>query len=289
MSAGARRSRLTAWIFVGPAMALFAVFFAYPLVASLVQSFQTDDRGETVWAGLDNYTRLFGDELFGKSLVNTGLILIVQVPLMTILALITAQILNQSWLKMRSGYRIAYFLPAVTTLVAYAIVFRVLLRADNGVMNHLLGMVGVSPIDWLHDPFWAKVALIASITWRWTGYNMVIILAGLQAIPKEQYEAASVDGAGAFTTYVKVIVPQLRPVILFCLITSTIGTLQLFDEPYLLTQGGPDNATLTPLVHLYKIGFDQLDFGYASAIAWAIVAITGVVSFVQFKFVGRNK
>ncbi|GLZ75516.1 lactose ABC transporter permease [Actinorhabdospora filicis] len=286
---GLRKSRLTAWIFVGPAIALFAVFFAYPLVASLVQSFQTDDRGETVWAGFDNYSRLFGDELFGKSLINTGLILIVQVPVMTVLALIVAQILNQSWLKLRSGYRIAYFLPAVTTLVAYAIVFRVLLRADNGVMNHLLGYLGVAPIDWLHDPFWAKVALIASITWRWTGYNMVIILAGLQSIPKEQYEAASVDGAGALTTYVKVIVPQLRPVILFCLITSTIGTLQLFDEPYLLTQGGPDNATLTPLVHLYKIGFEQLDFGYASAIAWAVVAIIGVLSFVQFKFLGRRE
>ncbi|HEY1179733.1 MAG TPA: sugar ABC transporter permease, partial [Phytomonospora sp.] len=284
-----RKSRLTPWAFVGPAVALFAVFFAYPLVASLVQSFQTDERGETVWAGLDNYRRLLGDPLMPTALGNTAIILLIQVPLMLVLALLLAQILNQSWLRMRTGYRIAYFLPAVTTLVAYAIVFRVLLRSDSGVLNQLLGVVGLPAVDWLNDPVWAKVALIASITWKWTGYNMVILLAGLQAIPREQYEAAAVDGAGPVTTYVKVVVPQLRPVILFCLITSTIGTLQLFDEPYLLTGGGPGDATLTPIIYLYRVGFDQLDFGYASAIAWVVVLLIGALSLIQFKALGRRK
>ncbi|MEV0646006.1 sugar ABC transporter permease [Phytomonospora sp. NPDC050363] len=287
---GSRRApRLAPWVFIGPAAALFAVFFAYPLGASLVESLQTDERGESVWAGLDNYRRLLDDPLIPKALGNTAVILLVQVPLMLVLALLLAQVLNQSWLRLRTGYRIAYFLPAVTTLVAYAIVFRVLLRADNGVLNQLLGWIGLAPVDWLHDPLWAKVALIASITWKWTGYNMVILLAGLQAIPREQYEAAAVDGAGPATTYLKVVVPQLRPVILFCLITSTIGTLQLFDEPFLLTGGGPDNATLTPIVYLYKIGFEQLDFGYASAIAWAVVALIGALSLAQFRLLGRRR
>jgi len=284
-----RRPRPAPWAFVGPAIGLFAVFFAYPLVASLVESFQTDERGETVWAGLDNYRRLLGDPLMPKALGNTAIILLVQVPLMLVLALLLAQILNQSWLRMRTGYRIAYFLPAVTTLAAYAIVFRVLLRADTGVLNQLLGGVGLPAVDWLNDPVWAKVALIASITWKWTGYNMIILLAGLQAIPREQYEAAAVDGAGPATTYVKVVVPQLRPVILFCLITSTIGTLQLFDEPYLLTGGGPGNATLTPIIYLYQVGFQQLDFGYASAIAWVVVLLIGALSLIQFKALGRRR
>ena len=284
-----RRPRSAPWAFIGPAAALFAVFFAYPLVASLVESFQTDERGETVWAGLANYRRLLGDPLMPTALGNTAIILLIQVPLMLVLALLLAQILNQSWLRLRTGYRIAYFLPAVTTLVAYAIVFRVLLRADTGVFNQLLGGVGLPTVDWLNDPVWAKVALIASITWKWTGYNMVILLAGLQAIPREQYEAAAVDGAGPVTTYVKVVVPQLRPVILFCLITSTIGTLQLFDEPYLLTGGGPDNATLTPIIYLYQVGFQQLDFGYASAIAWVVVLLIGALSLIQFKALGRRR
>lgn len=282
------RPRIAPWYFTGPAVALFAVFFAYPLVASLVESFQREDGAGASWAGLANYERLFSDPLVGGALLNIGLILVIQVPLMLALALVLAQVLNQSWLRLRSTYRIGYFLPAVTTLVAYTIVFRVLLRADNGVFNQLIGLVGLSPVDWLNDPFWAKVALIASVTWRWTGYNMVILLAGLQAIPKQQYEAAAVDGAGPVSTYLRVIVPQLRPVILFCLITSTIGTLQLFDEPYILTEGGPDNATLTPVLYLYQVGFQQLDFGYASAIAWLVVAIIGVLSFAQFKFLGRR-
>ncbi|MEV6525627.1 sugar ABC transporter permease [Longispora sp. NPDC051575] len=267
------------WFFTAPAAVLFAVFFGYPLVASLVQSFQTDADGETVWAGFDNYTRLFQDPLVGRSLVNIALILAVQVPLMLVIALGLAQVLNLSWLRFRSGYRVAYFLPAVTTLVAYAVVFRVLLNTDSGLLNQILG----THIDWLNDPTMARVALIGSITWRWTGYNMVILLAGLQAIPKEQYEAAAIDGAGSLRTYVSVIVPQLRPVLLFCLITSTIGTLQLFDESFVLTSGGPDNATLTPVLYLYENGFQQLDFGYAAAIAWLVVALTGLLSLVQFR------
>ncbi|MFE9611320.1 carbohydrate ABC transporter permease [Streptomyces sp. NPDC006012] len=284
-----RPPRPTGWMFAGPAAALFAVFFAYPLGASLLQSFTAEDAGTTRWAGLGQYRRMLDDPAFLESLLNTGLILVVQVPVMIGLALVLAALLNQSWLRFRGTWRVLYFLPAVTTLVAYAVVFQVLLKTDGGLVNQILGATGLGPVDWLNSPTWARISLIASLTWRWTGYNAVILLAGLQAIGKEQYEAAAIDGATTLTTYARVILPQLRPVILFCTITSTIGTLQLFDENYVLTRGGPDDATLTPVVYLYKVGFQQLDFGYAAAIAWVVVAIIAAISALQYLVFGRER
>lgn len=282
------RRRVTPWIFAGPAAALLVFFFAYPLLAGVYQSFTADRDGVTTWVGLAQYRRMMADPVFWASLRNTGLILLVQVPLMIGLALLLAFGLNQSWLRFRSTFRIAYFLPAVTMLVAYSVVFRVLLKTDGGMVNQILGAAGLPEVDWLNSPGWARLALIGSITWRWTGYNAIILLAGLQAIGREQYEAAAIDGAGAVTTFVRVILPQLRPVILFCSVTSTIGTLQLFDENYVLTGGGPGNATMTPVLYLYKVGFEQLDFGYAAAIAWVIVLIIGLISYAQFRFLGKE-
>lgn len=276
-------------LFALPAAALLAVFFAYPLVVSLWQSFFSTQGGTSTWVGLDQYARLLRDPLVLTSLGNAGLILIVQVPIMIGIALVLAYALNQSWLRFRAGFRLIYFLPAVTTLVAYSVVFRVMLATDGGAVNQLIGLVGVAPVDWLNNEMWARVALIASITWRWTGYNMVILLAGLQSIPAEQYEAATIDGAGRWATFTKVIVPQLRPVVIFTVITSTIGALQLFDENVILTGGGPNNATLTPVLYLYKVGFRQFDPGYASAIAWLLVVLTAVISVVQFRFLSGKK
>ncbi|MFD8824889.1 carbohydrate ABC transporter permease [Streptomyces sp. NPDC059605] len=284
-----RRRRPTAWIFAGPAAVLFALFFAYPLGASLVQSFTAEEAGTTRWAGLDQYRRMIDDPVFLKSLLNTGAILAIQVPVMIGLALVLAVLLNQSWLRFRGTWRAVYFLPAVTTLVAYAVVFQVLLKTDGGLVNQILGAVGVGQIDWLNSPTWARISLIVSLTWRWTGYNAVILLAGLQAIGKEQYEAAAIDGAGTLSTYVRVILPQLRPVVLFCVITSTIGTLQLFDENYVLTRGGPDDATLTPVLYLYRVGFQQFDFGYAAAIAWVVVLLIAAISALQYLAFGRER
>jgi lactose/L-arabinose transport system permease protein len=278
---GRRRQRPGLW-FVLPAASLFLLFFAYPLIASLGQSFFSTRGGTTIWVGLGQYARLFKDPLVGESLFNAGLFLFVQVPLMIALALGLAYVLNQSFLKFKTGFRLIYFLPAITTLVAYSVVFRVLLATDGGAVNQLIGLVGIEPIDWLNNAAWARVAVIASITWRWTGYNMVIILAGLQAIPVELYEAAKIDGAGRWATFSKVVVPQLRPVLIFTSVTSTIGALQLFDENFILTGGGPSNATLTPVLYLYRVGFQQFDFGYASAIAWMLVVLTGIVAFIQF-------
>ncbi|WP_217178809.1 carbohydrate ABC transporter permease [Streptomyces sp. AC495_CC817] len=269
--------------FVLPAAALLAFFFAYPLLASLWQSLFRTEAGVTSFVGLGQYARLFADPLIAKSLLNAGIILVIQVPLMIALAVGLAYLLNQSWLRFRSGFRLLTFLPAVTTLVAYAVVFRVLLATDGGAVNQMLGLVGVAPIDWLNNEWWARVAVIAAVTWRWTGYNMVIILAGLQSIPPELYEAAKVDGAGRWQTFWHIVLPQLRPVLIFTGITSTIGALQLFDENFILTGGGPNDATLTPVLYLYKVGFRQFDFGYASAIAWMLVLLTAIIAIVQFR------
>ncbi|MFT4297422.1 MAG: sugar ABC transporter permease [Micropruina sp.] len=277
-----RRASRFGWFFAAPAVALFGFFFAYPLLASLLQSLQVTDGGVTRFGGAANYEKLLSDDLVWLSLMNAGIVLIVQVPLMICLALLLATVLNQGWLRFRTTARLIHFLPAVTTLVAYSLVFRVMLQSDGGVINQLIGLVGIAPIDWLNNPFWARVALIASITWRWTGYNMVLLLAGLQGIPQEQYESAEIDGASGWRTFRYVVVPQLRPVLIFTSITSTIGALQLFDENFILTGGGPSNATLTPVLYLYRVGFRQFDFGYASAIAWLLVLVIGIFSVAQY-------
>lgn len=291
-SPGSRRrldpGRAGRW-FVLPAAALLAFFFAYPLLASFWQSLFRTEAGVTEFVGLGQYARLFADPLIAKSLFNAGVILVIQVPLMIALAVGLAYLLNQSWLRWRSGFRLLTFLPAVTTLVAYAVVFRVLLATDGGAVNQMLGLIGIAPIDWLNNEWWARVAVIAAVTWRWTGYNMVIILAGLQSIPPELYEAAKVDGAGRWQTFWHVVLPQLRPVLIFTGITSTIGALQLFDENFILTGGGPSDATLTPVLYLYKVGFRQFDFGYASAIAWMLVLLTAIIAIVQFRVMREKK
>ncbi|WP_308493027.1 carbohydrate ABC transporter permease [Microbacterium terrisoli] len=269
--------------FALPAAVLLVVFFAYPLATSLLQSFFSTKGGESTFVGLDQYLRLFRDPLVLKSLGTALLILVIQVPIMIALAVGLAYLLNQAWVRFRSGFRLITFLPAITTLVAYSVVFRVMMTTDGGALNQILGVFGAGPIDWLNNEWWARVAVIASITWRWTGYNMVIILAGLQAIPPELYEAARIDGAGRWQTFWHVVVPQLRPVLIFTIVTSTIGALQLFDENFILTGGGPNNATLTPVLYLYKVGFQQFDFGYADAIAWMLVILTAIIAVIQFR------
>jgi lactose/L-arabinose transport system permease protein len=275
--------------FIAPAVLLFLIFTLYPIFHSLVLSFQTRDRGEYLFVGLANYTRLFQDELFYTSLKNTFTILIVQVPIQLTLALFLAVALHSALVKMKSFFRIAFFMPAITALVAYAIVFRILLNEDYGLVNQLFAMVGLGSIPWLNDPFWAKVSLMMAITWRWTGYNMVIYLAGLQGIPKELYEAAQLDGAGKWRQFLSITVPQLKPIILFTVVLSTIGTLQLFDEAYVLTEGGPNNATMTLSYYLFLNGFRYFDFGYASAIAYVLVILIGVLSYIQMRVAGDSR
>jgi lactose/L-arabinose transport system permease protein len=280
-----RRTALP-YLLLAPALLTFGVFKAYPIVDSLLLSFTTGSGTATRAAGLANYRRLLDDPLFWTALRNTGEILVVQVPLMLGLALLMAVGINSALVRWRAVWRLGVFMPAVTGLVATGVMFAFLLRTDDGAVNWLLDAVGLPTVDWLGQPFWARMSVVLVLTWHYTGYNAVIYLAGLQSIPRELYEAAMVDGAGPIRRFTAVTVPALRPVLLFTVVLSTIGTLQLFDEPYVLTGGGPDNATLTVSMYLYQNGFRYFDFGYASAIAYALTLLVSVLGAVQMRLMG---
>ncbi|MFF5209044.1 carbohydrate ABC transporter permease [Streptosporangium sp. NPDC000396] len=274
------------YLFVLPALALFAVFKLYPIAWSFWLSlFRTDGTLQT-FAGTANYERLLKDPLFWTALRNTGVVLVVQVPLMLVIAIGLAVAFKSALLRFRAFIRLGFFLPMVTGLVAYGILFAVLLNPQSGLVNWFLGIFGIPAVPWLTDTLWARIALGLALTWHYTGYNAVIFLSRLQALPKEHYDAAAVDGANAWERFRHVTLPGLRPVILLTLVMSTIGTLQLFDEPYVLTNGGPDNSTLTLGLYLYNNGFKFFDFGYASAIAYALAVIIGILGIVQFRFLG---
>ncbi|UNK71658.1 sugar ABC transporter permease [Microbacterium sp. H1-D42] len=276
--------RYVPYLFLAPMILLFAAFKLYPYASALWLSLTANIGGQTTFVGMQNYVRLLGDPLFYKALANTGIILIVQVPIMLTLAVLLAVAFNSLLLKLRTMFRALYFVPIVMGLVAYGILFRALLNTQDGFVNYLLGLVGVDPIPWLADPFWARIAIVVAMTWHYTGQSAIIYLAQLQSIPGELYEAASVDGANARRRFWHVTLPGLRPALALTVILSTIGTLQLFDEPYVLTNGGPNNATLTVGMYLYQNGFQYFDFGYASAIGYALTIIIAVISLIQLRF-----
>lgn len=279
--------RTVPYLLVLPALLGFMVFKAYPILAAMYISLTTGAGAARSFVGLDNYVRLVNDPLFWTSLWNTGLILVVQVPIMLLLALLLALGLNSSLVRLRGLWRLGVFMPSLTGLVAYGVMFSVILRKDAGLLNWLLSLFGVEPIDWLGSPFWARIAIVIALTWHYTGYNAVIYLAGLQSIPKDLYEAAMVDGAGPARRFWSITVPQLRPILLLTVALSTIGTLQLFDEPFVLTGGGPDNSTLTISLYLYQNGFRYFDFGYAAAIAYALTLIVAGFGIAQMRMQKR--
>lgn len=284
------RLNRTGWCFVIPSVILLILFVFYPMVQALITSFQTGAGNNLTFAGIANYKRLLTDTTFRKALFNTILYLIIQVPIMILLALVISSILNNKKLKFKGFFRTAIFLPCVTSLVAYSIVFKSLFATD-GFVNAILMKLNLiaEPISWITDPVWAKVLIILAITWRWTGYNMVFYLSGLQGIDDSIYEAADIDGAGAFEKFKSITLPMLKPIILFTTINSTIGTLQLFDETMNITQGGPANATITISQYIYNILFKYSpDFGYAAAVSYVIVVMIVVLSFIQMKVGDKN-
>ena len=278
---GRLRLKLTPYGFLAPVLVLFIAFKAYPIGYALYLSFTTNQGGAPSFTGLDNFSRLLHDPLFWTALRNTVEILVIQVPLMLVVAVLLASAFNSKLLRGRSFFRVAYFVPIVMGLVAYGILFGALLNTDTGFLNYLLTSVGLPRIAWLADPFWAKISIVMALTWHYLGYNAVIYLAQLQSIPQDLYEAASVDGASRRQQFWYVTLPGLRPAIVLTVVLSTIGTLQLFDEPYVLTNGGPSNATLTVGMYLYQNAFQYFDFGYASAIGYALTAIVVVLSVGQ--------
>lgn len=277
------------YFFLAPTVAVFLVFMFYPILHSFILSFQKFENGVYGFVGLGNYITLFQDPVFYSALFNTFFYLIIQVPVMVVLSLIIAVFLDQDFIRGRAFFRMSLFLPAITALVAYSIVFKMLLNTDFGILNYLLESIGLPKVEWLNSSWGARFSIIMAITWRWTGYNMVIMIAGLQAIPVTLYESAHIDGANAFQKLVKITIPMMKPIILFVSITSTIGTLMLFDETMILTNGGPDNATITTGHYLYNSGFQFFKFGYAAAISYILVIIIAFLSFLQFKLSKGDK
>ena len=280
-----------AWLFIIPSLILIVSFVFYPMVQAFFTSFQVGMANNTEFGGLANYQRLLTDSTFKKALFNTLLFLIVQVPVMILLALVISSMLNNKKLKCRGLFRTAIFLPCVTSLVAYSTIFKSLF-ANDGFINALLLNLNIieQPIAWITDPTFARILIILAITWRWTGYNMVFYLAGLQSIDDSVYEAASIDGATGFQKFRYMTLPLLKPIILFTTINSTIGTLQLFDETMNITQGGPANATITISQYIYNLLFKyQPNFGYAAAVSYVIVVLIVILSFIQLKVGDKNE
>jgi lactose/L-arabinose transport system permease protein len=285
-----RSEQINGWLFVMPALVLLGVFMIYPIIWSLWMSFQTGRGMNFSFGGFANIVRLTQDPIFLRALGNTFTFLVIQVPIMLVLALLFAAALNDSKLWGRGFFRTAIFLPCVTSLVAYSILFKSMF-SNAGIINNFLlgaGIIG-EPIPWLGDPFWAKVVIISAITWRWTGYNMIFYLAAMQNIDRSIYEAARIDGVPAWARFWYITVPMLKPVILFTSVISTIGTLQLFDEVNTITLGGPSDATLTLSVYIYNLTFKFMpSFGYASTVSYVIVVLVGILSFLQF-MVARDR
>lgn len=281
-----KKKNIIPWLFIAPALIFILCFSIYPLIETIYLSFMTTRRGDIVFAGIQNFKRLLSDQYFYTSLKNSLIYLIIQVPIMTLLAILLAMALHNGITKLKGLFRTIYFIPFIVESVAYSLIF-VLLFQERGVINFLLSIINISPVMWLTQTWPARFLIMLIMTWRWTGYNMIIILAGLQSIPNDYYEAATIDGANAFHKFVNITIPMLKPVILFSTILSTIGTLNLFTEPYLLTNGGPNNSTISLGLYIYRQAFQSINLTYAATISVAILVIVGVLSRLQMK-VGEN-
>ena len=284
-----RRRTRAAWLFLAPAILLLAVFFVLPVGAGLLLSLTDFDiyaigsPGVARFVGLDNYMRLMRDGTFWTAVTNTLKFVLIGGPLSVAVSLGAALLLNAKLVRMRSFFRTIYFAPVVTTLVSVAIVWRYLYHPKYGLLNFLLGFVGIDPIDWLGDPQWAMPAIILLAVWKNFGYNMLIFVAGLQTIPENQYEAAAIDGAGAGQRFLHVTVPGLGPTFLFVSVTTMIGFFQLFAEPYVMTQGGPLGATRSLVLFMYEEGFRWWRMGMAAAVAGVLLVITLAGALIQMK------
>lgn len=278
------------YVFISPFYVVFLAFGLLPIIFSLVVSLY-DWRAVTPgnFVGLSNYWVLLHDPAFFQALRNTVFLWVGSVPPMIFLALVFAVMLNSRRVHFRRFFRTVYFLPVVTSLVIAGLIFGLMFSTSFGLVNRLLEPFGIPAINWLADPTWMKPALIFALLWRWTGNDMVIMLAGLQQIPADLYEAARVDGASEFQMFWRITVPLMRPVILFDAIVSTIGTFNLFEEPYVLFgTRAMDQAALVTGTFLYQNSFVYFKFGYGAAIAWVLALIILVLSMVQLKLGSRE-
>ena len=279
-----KKYSVIAWGMIGPAVLLIVFTKFYPIFEAFRVSLTSGTGLNQTYVGISNYARVLEDGLFKTALFNTVFYLI-QVPIMLILALILASLLNRSTLKLKGIFRTAIFLPCIMATVSYSMVFRTLF-SKAGMINSFLMNLGIIdvPIAWLESAWIARIVIVVAMTWRWTGYNTIFYLAGLQNIDDNIYEAARIDGANIFQQFRKITIPLLRPIILLTTITSINGTLQLFAETQNITSGGPGNATITLSNYIYKLSFVYVpQFGYASTIAFIVLIMVAVLAFVQMK------
>ncbi len=282
------KQRAAGWMYLAPATILIFIMSFWPIIQAVITSFKTGSSANMQWANpfAYNYTRMFQDAVFKRSIGNTFLYLIIEVPIMLVLAILLAQLLNNKHLKFKGLFRTCVFLPCATSLVSYALIFKSLF-ATQGLINTILVKLGIleNNFNFLGTGWSAKIIIIVALIWRWTGYNMVFFLAGLQNIEYSVYEAAKIDGASGWKTFWSITVPLLRPTIVMTTIMSINGTLQLFDESVNLTKGGPANATITMSHYIYNGSFGEgvANFGYASAMSVIVFIMVAILAFINLK------
>ena len=278
-----------AYFFLAPALSAIFIFFFIPVISAFIISF-TDfdiyalgDFSTVRFIGFNNYIKLFDDPLFYTALKNTFYFVIMAGPLSIAVSLGAALLLNSKLVKYKSIFRLSYFIPVVTTLVAVAIVWRFIYHPKFGIINYILSLIGIAPIDWLGEPSTAMPAIVLMSVWKNFGYNMIIFIAGLQNIPEDLYEAASIEGASGWQKFKSITLPMLAPTTIFISIITMIGYFQLFAEPYIMTQGGPLNSTLSIVQFMYQEGFRWWNMGYSASIAFVLFFIIMLGTIVQLK------
>jgi multiple sugar transport system permease protein len=281
------------WLMTAPALTAIGLFFLVPAIAALILSFTDFDiyalanLDNLRFIGLANYQRLVTNPLFWQAMGNTMWFVIFGVPLVVIASLAAALLVNARTLRWRPLWRVALFAPFVTTLVATAVVWNYLLHTRYGLINYALGGLGIAPVDWLGNPKTALPAILLFVAWKSFGYNMIIFLAALQAVPRELEDAARVDGAGAWMRFRHVTLPAIAPTVLLVAILTVAGMFQLFAEPYVMTQGGPARSTVTVLYFMFEEGFKWWNLGSGSAVAFILFLCILAVTFVQLKVARR--
>lgn len=273
------------WCFIIPMLFCLILSKLYPMLHAFWLSFQSGVGMNLTFSGFENYRRMLQDKTFQQSMFNTFIYLAVQLPIMLALALLTAKLLNEKKLKFKGFFRTAVFLPSVTAVVSYSLVFRSLFAVNGSVNQWLMSLHIIdNEINWFGDPWLARFVIILALIWRWTGYNSIFYLSGMQSIDPEIYEAAKIDGASGRKAFWKITVPLLRPIILLTAISTTNGTLQLFAEPRNITNGGPANATLAISNYIYSVSFDYVPkFGYSAAMSYIVFIIVAVLAIIQIK------
>nr|WP_245578019.1 sugar ABC transporter permease [Alicyclobacillus herbarius] len=280
----------TIYLFISPFYILFAVFGLFPIVFSIFLAFHSwDGLGPMQYVGIKNFELVLTDSQFWQAVLNTLIIWVESTIPMLFFALVIAFLLNSAFVKLRGVWRFSFFLPNITSIVAEAVLFGAYFQTKFGLLNYLLEKLGFGAVDWLNSNFWLQIAIAIMIIWRWTGYNSIIYLAGLQSISEDLYDAARIDGASVTQTFFRITIPLMRPIILFTVIMSTIGGMQVFTEPQVLTNGtgGPGHGGVTMVLYLYNQAFGNHLFGYGSAIGWFLFLIILLLSLLNSLLVNR--